>query len=84
MVKSAGTEQNARIRITEKLLTWAELIFVMEKRHKDRILEKFGTLPDGKELVVLEIPDDYGYMDSELIDMLNVAVAPYLDESLKQ
>jgi predicted protein tyrosine phosphatase len=78
-VKSAGTENDARIKITEKLITWADLIFVMEKRHKERLKEKYGTLLDEKEIIILDIQDNYRYMDSELIDTLKISVSPYLD-----
>jgi predicted protein tyrosine phosphatase len=78
-VKSAGTENDARIKITEKLITWADLIFVMEKRHRERLKEKYGTLLDEKEIIILDIQDNYRYMDSELIDKLKISVSPYLD-----
>ncbi len=78
-VKSAGTENSARIRVTEKLIRWADLIFVMEKRHKERLDDKFGVLIKDKEITVLGVPDDYKYMDPELIDILKVSVSPYLD-----
>ena len=41
-VKSAGTENDARIKVTEKLISWSDLIFVMEKKHRERLKEKFG------------------------------------------
>jgi len=76
-VKSAGTEKAAKIRVTEKLITWADQIFVMEKKHAERLRDKFGLLVDEKEIIVLDIPDDYKYMDSELIQLLTDSVAPY-------
>lgn len=78
-VKSAGTENEARIKVTEKLINWADLIFVMEKRHKERLMQKFGTLLDDKEMVTLYIKDDYKYMDPELIDALKTSMSPYID-----
>jgi len=78
-VKSAGTENEARIKVTEKLITWADLIFVMEKKHRERLREKFGPLTDDKEIVILEIQDDYTYMDAELIEILETSVSRYLD-----
>lgn len=76
--KSAGTENDARVRVTEKLVDWADLIFVMEKRHRQRLQDKFGALLSGKQMVVLDIEDKYPYMDEELIETLRVSVAPYL------
>jgi predicted protein tyrosine phosphatase len=78
-IKSAGTDNDARIKITEKLIDWADLIFVMEKRHRERLHEKFRSVTDDKEIIILDIPDDYQYMDPELIEILEISVTPYLD-----
>ncbi len=78
IVKSAGTENEARIKVTEKLVGWADLIFVMEKKHKERLKEKFGSLTDDKDIIILDIQDDYKYMDPELIELLKDSVSPYL------
>lgn len=78
IVKSAGTENEARIKVTEKLVNWADLIFVMEKKHKIRLKDKFGSLLDRKEVINLDIQDDYKYMDPELIEILKTSVSSYL------
>jgi predicted protein tyrosine phosphatase len=78
-VRSAGTAEGARIRVTPGHLGWAELIFVMEKRHLGLLREKFREEIDGKPVVCLHIPDDYDYMDEELIDRLRGGVAPHVD-----
>jgi|SRR6187455_1475045 len=78
-VKSAGTENDARIKVTEKLISWSDLIFVMEKRHRERLKEKFGSLADTKEIIILDIQDKYKYMDPELIEILETSVSPYLE-----
>lgn len=76
--KSAGTEPSARIKITEKLINWADIIFVMEKKHKERIKQRFATVVDEKEVIVLDIPDEYQFMDEELVDLIKLSVSPYL------
>ncbi|WP_229239025.1 hypothetical protein [Emticicia sp. C21] len=50
----------------------------MEKKHKQRIQQKFPNLVNEKEIVVLDIPDEYQFMDEELIMSLKTAVSPYL------
>ena len=77
-VKSAGTEPSARIKINMKRLMWADIVFVMEKRHKQRLNENFRDIIAEKELVVLDIPDEYQFMDEELIDLIKTSVSPYL------
>lgn len=78
-VKSAGTEPSARIKLTAKLVSWADIIFVMEKRHKQRMCENFPSESKGKEIVVLNIPDEYPYMDEELVESIKSSISPYLD-----
>ena len=78
--KSAGTEPSARIKLTAKLIGWADIIFAMEKRHKQRIVENFPTETESKRIVVLDITDDYHYMDEELIESIKPAVEPYLND----
>ncbi|MEZ6126790.1 MAG: DsbA family protein [Planctomycetaceae bacterium] len=77
-VRSAGTEKDARIKVTAGHIGWADLIFVMEKKHRRRLEEKFGDSLSGKEVVCLNIPDDYQLMDPALIDLLLEKLSPYI------
>lgn len=77
-VKSAGTSAAARIKINGKLIDWADLIFVMEKKHKQILAENFREEMTEKEVIVLDIPDDYQYMDEELIAEIETKVGSYL------
>jgi predicted protein tyrosine phosphatase len=78
-VKSAGTEEGARIKVNAGHIGWADWIFVMEKKHERRLHEKFRLELSGKRLIRLDIPDDYGYMNEELIDILKSRVAEYIE-----
>lgn len=77
-VKSAGTEPSARIKVNSKLISWSDVIFVMEKRHKQRLKENFSELLAEKTMIVLDIPDEYAFMDQELIELIKISVDPYL------
>lgn len=76
--KSAGTEPSARIKLNAKMIEWADLIFVMERKHKQRILENFHDASQSKNIIVLDIPDIYKYMDQELIEEIKTSIANYL------
>ncbi len=78
-VKSAGTDKDARVKLTGKQLIWADIIFVMEYKHRDIIKEQFREHYDKNKIIVLDIPDEYQYMDEELILSLETAVKPYLE-----
>ena len=76
--RSAGTEPGARVRVTAGHLGWADTIFVMERRHTDRLREKFAAELAGKPVVVLRIPDKYPFGDARLIALLREKLAAHL------
>jgi predicted protein tyrosine phosphatase len=77
-VRSAGTSSNARHHVSEQDIRWAEVIFVMEEKHKSRLQAEYGRLVENKPLYVLDIPDEYRYMDTELVDELKRSVGEIL------
>ncbi|MGB3619940.1 MAG: phosphotyrosine protein phosphatase [Ketobacter sp.] len=76
--RSAGTSPNAKKTVNTADLQWADLIFVMEKKHKNRLKAEFGRMVQFKTIHVLDIPDDYRFMDQELIDELEARVGALL------
>jgi len=52
-VRSAGTEANARIKVTNGHIGWADIIFVMERKHSTRLKNKFGNLLNDKKIICL-------------------------------
>lgn len=79
-VRLAGTSPRARIRISEKTLRWADLIFVMEKRHREILKTLFPNLSAEKQIIVLNILDEYEFMDADLVEILKTSTAPYLNQ----
>ncbi len=75
IVRSAGTSEKARIKINQKLIDWADVIFFMERRHKEMVSSRFQM--DKQQLVVLDIRDDYVFGDPALIAILKTALAEY-------
>jgi len=76
--RSAGTESNARIKVTSGLLGWADVIFCMEKKHLRRIKERYSDMVTNKKVICLYISDDYDFMDRELVEMLRSCVYNYV------
>lgn len=77
--RSAGTEPGARIKVTAGHLGWADVIFCMERRHADRLRQRFPAELEGKHLVTLRIPDHYQAGDPALIARLRSALTEHLD-----
>ena len=77
-VSSAGLNHDAENPVTPELLQWAEIIFVMEKAHLNRLSSKFKAHIGGKQVVCLDIPDEYEFMDPTLIRLLEARVRKFL------
>jgi predicted protein tyrosine phosphatase len=75
---SAGTNHDADNPLTPELVEWAEIIFVMEKAHRNKVTSTFRQYLANKRVICLDIPDEYEYMDPELIRLLNAKVPRFL------
>jgi predicted protein tyrosine phosphatase len=69
-VRSAGVSSKSKHQISEKDLLWADLVLVMERRHASRILGVFRHVDPFPLMDSLEIPDEYQYMDEELVERI--------------
>jgi predicted protein tyrosine phosphatase len=77
-VASAGTNHDAETPLDAELVAWADLIFVMEKAHRTKLQRRFGRHLKKARVVCLDIPDNYVFMDPELIRILQRKVPPLL------
>ena len=77
-VRSAGLSSSARRRVTDQMLLWADLIFVMESKHKSRLHEAFPSISSDLEIQALDIPDDYTFMPPELVQLLRDGIEPFI------
>ncbi len=77
-VRSAGVSPSSKTKLTQAHIEWADLILVMERKYKERIFEVFKRVNHFPKIESLEIPDDYEYMDDELVQILRTSTEPYL------
>jgi predicted protein tyrosine phosphatase len=77
-VLSGGTAPDAESPVSAEMIAWADLIFAMESVHQRRLQRQFGPLLREKRVVVLNIPDNYRYMEQELVRILAEKVRPHL------
>ena len=78
-VSSAGLDPAATRVVDEGLIAAADVIFVMERHHRDRIRKRFRSVLGQRPIYVLGIPDEYERDQPELISMLKERVPPLLD-----
>lgn len=79
LTRSAGTSPNARHTVSVDDIRWADVILVMEEKHQSRLRAQFTRLLSNKPIHVLDIPDDYQFMDPELIEQLEQSLAGIID-----
>lgn len=77
-VRSAGVSSAARTRVSEKLLRWADIVCVMEHWQKKRLQDDFPELVRELKVEVLDILDDYEFMDPALIELIQERVEPLI------
>ena len=80
-VASAGLSHDAVDPLTPEHLEGVDMIFVMEKAHKTKLSQRFRRHLGGARVICLDIPDDYRFMQPELIALLEARVTPHLRRS---
>jgi predicted protein tyrosine phosphatase len=77
-VSSAGLDSGCGNPVTPELVEWADVIFVMERSHRNKLQKQFRPHLKRARVIVLGIPDDYAFMDPILIGLLKARVSPHL------
>ena len=77
-VASAGTNHDAENPLTPELVRWADIIFVMEKSHRNKLQKRFKADLQRARVICLDIPDEYEFMDEGLVRLLRAKVSRFL------
>lgn len=75
---SAGVSAGATVPLSSEQIEWADVIFVMEKAHRNKMSRRFRSALNRKRVVCLDIPDDYEFMDPSLVRILETKVGRFL------
>ena len=75
---SAGLNNDAETPLSTEQLDWADVIFVMEKAHRNKLTARFRRHLNGKRVICLDIPDDYDFMQLELIRLLEAKAGRFM------
>lgn len=79
-VRSAGIRKTANVTLSVEMLEWADLVFVMDRKQRTHIHNKYAAITARKRIICLDIPDEYQYMDPVLVRLLQAKVTPHLDK----
>ena len=77
-VRSAGTSEDALVRVNQRMLDWADVIFTMDPEQQQALARMFPNHAALTRLVCLDIPDDFAFLDPALVKLLKERVPPRL------
>ena len=77
-VGSAGLNNDAVEPLTGEMVEHADIIFVMERAHRNRLRKRFRAHLKGARVICLDIPDEYEFMDEALVRILKARVPRFL------
>ena len=77
---SAGTNNDAENPLTDELVEWADIIFVMERTHRDKLQKKHRRVLTNTRVVCLDIPDEYDFMEPALVRLLEAKMRHWLPD----
>ncbi len=73
-----GLSKDADEVLSLDQIAWADVIIVMERRHKTRLTAQFGKHLRDTPVKVADIPDRYDYMEPALITLIETRIPPLL------
>jgi|SRR6185436_15672555 len=78
-VRSAGTSDEAMVQVNERMLDWADVVFIMDDDQRRELARLFPSHPALKQLICLDILDKYEFLDPELVSLLEQRARPHLE-----
>jgi len=78
----AGLSNDADERLSAEQILWADIVFVMEKRHAKRLNDLYGALLRDKRVIMLNVPDTFSYGNPDLISLLEPKLRAALHQPL--
>jgi len=78
-VRAAGLGETSPRRVQAADVLWADLILPMERKNARRLKGMFPEIDPFPEVEILDIHDDYTFMDKRLVNELKEAVEGALE-----
>jgi predicted protein tyrosine phosphatase len=75
-VRSAGTSSDAMVQVNARMLEWADVVITMDDSQRLAMEEMFPRHAALARVVCLQIPDDFTFLQPELVALLEARVAP--------
>jgi predicted protein tyrosine phosphatase len=79
-VLSAGTSDEAMVQVNQRMLEWADIVFVMDDEQVQALGKMFPDHPSLHQVVCLDILDNYHFLDPELVTILEERTKPHFEK----
>jgi predicted protein tyrosine phosphatase len=80
-VRSAGTSDEALVKVNRLMLEWADIVFIMDAGQQRWLDERFAGEPALGRIVNLDIADDYRFLDPQLVTLLQERAKPHIQRA---
>src|SRR3979411_2312360 len=78
-VLSAGTSDEAMVQVNQRMLEWADIVFVMDNEQVEALGKLFPDHPRLDHVGCLHIADDYHFLDPQLVANLHERTKPHFE-----
>ena len=79
-VLSAGTSEEAMVQVNQRMLEWADIVFVMDGEQVEALGRLFPGHPALPDVICLNIQDNYHFLDPELVATLQERTRPHFEK----
>jgi len=78
-VRSAGTSVDALVQVNERMLDWADVVFIMDEAQRLALEHLFPAHEAARRAICLDIDDKYAFLDPELVTLLRDRANPHIE-----
>jgi protein-tyrosine phosphatase len=78
-VRSAGSGREALVRVNERMLDWADVVFVMDDSQSRALGEQFPGHQGLAKIINLDVPDRWPFLHADLVALLRERATPHLE-----
>ena len=80
-VRSAGVASDAMVRVNARMLDWADMVITMDEGQRQALQQMFPEHPALPHVVCLQIPDEFTFLQPELVTLLQERVTPLISKT---
>jgi predicted protein tyrosine phosphatase len=69
------------VRVNARMLDWADMVITMDEGQRRALQQMFPEHPALPHVVCLQIPDEFTFLQPELVTLLEARVTPLISNT---